>query len=195
MFHVTVLFTSDFNPAHRLGNCENQNQHQADRGNPFEHNTVKFLYLERTVYFYFILHSLRTNKMSDADTGENRYNGHQNTVAEEIKEIQKSQSDNLDETQRSEAQGNDGSQNQDVKGYYKGGFFSASQTYLLNDELVSAREIEEASATELICNGRRKPRAITPKDMRQISSMDKHQRYSYRKILRCLRRKRQRRKE
>ena len=84
-------------PAHGFGNREDQDQNQEDRSYPFQHDPIEFFDLKGTIDLHFIFNDLRTDKMSDADAGQNGHDRHEHTVADEIEEIQQPQTDDLDE--------------------------------------------------------------------------------------------------
>lgn len=116
-------------PAHCFRNRKDQDQGQENGSDPFQHDPVELFNLEGTVKFHFILNNLGSDKMPHADTGENSHNRHEHTVADEVKEIQQSQSQKLDKAQRSEAQRDDGSQYQDIDGDQYRGFFCPIRSY------------------------------------------------------------------
>ena len=63
--------------------------------NPLEHYNIEFFLFERPAIFHFVDDRLWFYNKSDKDAGKHGNNRHQNAVADEIREIQKSHTENF----------------------------------------------------------------------------------------------------
>lgn len=72
---------------------EDQNRDNAQRCDIFDHDQEQWFPVEFSGTFYFIYNDVRLDHISGKDTGQECRNRHQDAVAQEIKEIQNTESD------------------------------------------------------------------------------------------------------